>query len=140
MRYVFILIYTLFSLIASAQKDTGSVCMPVEVAKQVAQDLIIGDSAKAMLDVTIEELDLTKEKLSYKDSLIVVAKLKEINLKEQVKNERLEKEGFSALYEDSKKQFNTLSKEYKRYKVKKKFTDILFIGGLISLLGLLIYK
>ena len=84
MKYVFILIRTLLSFTASAQDTSDAICMPTEVAKQIAEDLITGDSAKAMLALTEEELNITKEKLSFKDSLILTAKLKEINLNDQL--------------------------------------------------------
>lgn len=131
-----------FGVTAQGQvyRDTGSVCMPTEVAKRVAKDLIVGDSAKAMLALTIDELDLQKQKLGYKDSLILTAKLKEINLIEQVRNEQGQKQGYIALLNDCKTQYADLSKRYKKYKVKKTFTDILFTGGLITLAGLLIFK
>ncbi len=87
----------LLSITSKAQTGNDAVCMPVEVAKQVAADLITGDSAKAMLALTEKELDLSKEKLSYKDSLILTAKLKEINLMDQVRNERTQKEAYVSL-------------------------------------------
>jgi hypothetical protein len=114
--------------------------MPTEIAKQVASDLVRGDSAKAMLALSLDELDLTKQKLNYKDSLIFTGKLKEINLIEQIRNEKMQKQGYVALLDDSKKAYEDLSKKFKRYKVKKTFTDILFTGGLILLTGLLISK
>jgi len=130
----------LLSITSKAQTGTDAVCMPVEVAKQVAADLITGDSAKAMLALTEKELDLSKEKLSYKDSLILTAKLKEINLMDQVRNERSQKEAYVSLYNDAKKQYTELSKTYKRYRTKKTFTDVLFITGITALTGLLIFK
>lgn len=131
----------LFSFSSKAQVPTdNSVCMPVEVAKQVAADLIVGDSAKAMLALTEKELDLSKEKLEYKDSLILTAKLKEINLMDQVRNERTQKEAYVSLYNDAKNQYANLSKTYKRYRTKKTFTDVLFITGITALTGLLIFK
>jgi len=131
----------LFSFSSKAQVSTdNSVCMPVEVAKQVAADLIVGDSAKAMLALTEKELDLSKEKLEYKDSLILTAKLKEINLMDQVRNERTQKEAYISLYNDAKNQYANLSKTYKRYRTKKTFTDVLFITGITALTGLLIFK
>ena len=119
--------------------DTNSVCMPVEIARQVAADLVKGDSAKAMLDLTMDELDITKQKIGYKDSLILNGKLKEINLLEQVRNERTQKEAYISLYTDAQKQYANLSTQFKRYKVKKTFTDILFIGATSVLTGTLIY-
>lgn len=141
MKYVFILICTLLSFTASAQQDTSdAICMPTEVAKQIAEDLIVGDSAKALLALTEEELTITKEKLSFKDSLILTGKLKEINLNDQLRNEKKKTEAFTALYEDSKKQYATLAKEYKKYKVKKKFTDIILGTGIIALVVVLVNK
>ena len=133
----------LFGITAQAQTrhaDTRSVCMPTEIAKRVAKDLVVGDSAKAMLAFTINELDLQKQKLGYKDSLIFIAKLTELNLKEQIRNEQGQKNGYITLLDNCKNEYTILSKQYKKYKVKKTFTDILFTGGLIALTGLLIFK
>ncbi len=140
MKYVFILICTLLSFTASAQDTSDAICMPTEVAKQIAEDLITGDSAKAMLALTEEELTITKEKLSFKDSLILTGKLKEINLNDQIRNEKKKTEAYNALYEDSKKQYATLAKEYKKHKVKKKFTDIILGTGIIALVVVLVNK
>jgi hypothetical protein len=119
--------------------DTNSVCMPVDVARQVAADLITGDSAKAILSFTELELDLTKQKLSFKDSLILNGRMKEINLLEQVRNEKFQKEYYVSLYQTGEKNYAILEKTFKRYKVKKSFTDILFIGATSILTGTLIY-
>jgi hypothetical protein len=147
MKQVIVLIgLILLSITSYAQPDKvvavdeNAVCMPAEVARQVAADLITGDSAKALLSLTEEELDLTKEKLSYKDSLILNGKLKEINLSEQVKNEKFQKDYYKVLYETGEKNYAALQKKFKRHKVKKTFTDIILIGGLITVTGLLIYR
>lgn len=144
MKYIITLVCVLLSLSSYAQPakvavDTGSVCMPVEVARQVAADLVTGDSAKAMLSLTEFELDLTKQKLSYKDSLILNGRLKEINLMEQVKNEKFQKEYYVSLYNTSEKNYTQLEKTFKRYKIKKTLTDIIFIGATSVLTGTLIY-
>lgn len=142
-KSIIVISVILFGLTADAQihsVDTGSICMPTEIAKQVAVDLVRGDSAKAMLALSLDELDLTKQKLNYKDSIIFTAKLKEINLIEQIRNEQGQKNGYISLLDDSKKQYADLAKKFKRYKVRKTFTDILFTGGLIALTGLLIAK
>lgn len=139
MKYTFTLLLTLFVLFSRGQEN-NQVCMPSDIAKQVASDLIIGDSAKALLSLTMAELDLTKEKLSFKDSLIFTSKLKELNYIEQVRNEQAQKAGCNALLENTKKEYTTLAKQHKRLKVKKTITDILFTGGLIALTTLLITK
>lgn len=130
----------LFSINVYSQDTSEAICMPVDVAKQIAEDLIVGDSAKAMLALTEEELTITKEKLSFKDSLILTGKMKELNLNDQLRNERKKTEAYNALYEDSKKQYATLAKEYKKYKVKKKFTDVLFGVGIVALVTVLVSK
>ena len=135
MKIILTTLICLLSLTAISQ-DTEQVCMPTNIARQVAQDLVMGDSAKAMLTVTIDELDLTKEKLSFKDSLIFNARLKEINFKEQIRTEQQKSETYNALFEDSKKQFAVLSKKFKRYKAKQTFIKTLglaIIGGLTYL-------
>ena len=144
MKHLILIVSLFLSLTSYAQPakvavDTNSVCMPVDVARQVAADLVIGDSAKAMLALTETELDLTKQKLSYKDSLILNGKLKEINLLEQVKNEKFQKEYYISLYNASEKNYTNLEKTFKRYKAKKTITDILFIGATTVLTGTLIY-
>jgi hypothetical protein len=143
MKQLIILIgIILFGITAKAQPapDPNTVCMPTSVAKKIAEDLLIGDSAKASLYNTIEELGLTKDKLSYKDSLIVIGKIKELNYNEQIKNEQIQKKAYMALFEESKKQYADLSKQYRRYKVKKTITDFLFTGGIIAVTGAFIYR
>ena len=133
MKYLFIFIFTLASFLSYAQPNEDAICMPTDVAKQIAQDLVTGDSAKAVLSLTLDELDLTKEKLSYKDSIIFNDKLKEINLKEQIRIGDQQISNYKLIYDDSKKQYADLSKKYKRLKGKKTFTSILSIiaiGGL----------
>jgi hypothetical protein len=130
----------LFSITVYSQDTSDAICMPTDVAKQIAQDLIVGDSAKAMLVLTEEELTITKEKLSFKDSLILTAKLKELNLNDQLRNEKKNTQAYNALYEDAKNQYATLAKEYKKYKVKKKITNVFYTAGLVVLVTLLISK
>lgn len=131
----------LLVFICNAQKiDTvGDICIPYPIIKSIQTDLLIGDSAKAMLSLTEFELNLTKQKLSYKDSLILNGKMKEINLIEQIKNEKFQKEYYVSLYNTSEKNYTALEKTFKRYKTKKTFTDILFIGATSVLTGTLIY-
>ena len=142
MKQLILLIGIFFVIKAEAQTthDTASVCMPSEIAKQVAQDLLIGDSAKAMLALTMKELDLTKGKLSYKDSIIFTDKLKELNYIEQIRNEQNQKAGYISLLDNSKKEYAILAKQHKKLRVKKTFTEIILSAGLVTLATLLITK
>jgi len=120
-----------FSLASTAQvTDANTICMPADVAKQVAEDLVVGDSAKAMLDLALEELDITNEKLNYKDSIILNAKLMEINLKNQVSNEQKQKNDYNTLYTNCKSEYTALAKKNKIIKVKRSVTSTL---GLIAI-------
>lgn len=136
---IFILLFSITSY-AQPNPDPSTVCMPTSVAKKIAEDLLIGDSAKASLYNTIEELGLIKDKLSYKDSLIVIGKIKELNYNEQIKNEQIQKKAYIALFEESKKQYADLSKQYRKYRVKKTITDFLFTGGIVAVTGAFIYR
>ena len=109
MKYILTILISFLSVIAIAQPQ-DQVCMPSEIAKQVAQDLVIGDSAKAVLTIALDELELTREKMSFKDSLILNARLKELNLKDQVRVCEEQNKNYNLLYEDSKKQFAVLAK------------------------------
>lgn len=143
MKQLIILIgIILFGINATSQTtvDPNTVCMPTSVAKKIAEDLLIGDSAKASLYNTIEELGITRDKLSFKDSLIVIGKIKELNYNEMIKNEQIQKKAYIALFEESKKQYADLSKQYRKYRVKKTITDFLFTGGIIAVTGAFIYR
>ena len=121
----------LFSINAKAQK-TDEICMPTEVAKQVAADLVTGDSAKALLSLATEEIELINGKMSYKDSLILNGKLKEINLTEQIKNEKAQKDIYAAKTASVEKQYATLSKKYKAFRSRTIFTNVMFIGAILA--------
>jgi hypothetical protein len=61
-------------LTAFSQTDTNNKekvkCFPIHVAKQIAKDLLRGDSAIAELKLTNEQLIKTEEKVVLKDSVI----------------------------------------------------------------------
>lgn len=106
---------------ASAQTkgvDTSVVCMPYSIAKQVSEDLIIGDSAQAMLEITQQELLVSQEKIDYKDSIILNARLKEINLNEQIKTQKEQADNYKVLYDNIKSQYKDESKKLRRQKAK----------------------
>jgi hypothetical protein len=128
MKYILTILISFLSVTVIAQPQDEQVCMPSTIAKQVAQDLIIGDSAKAVLTVALDELELTKEKMSFKDSLILNARLKELNLRDQVRICEEQNKNYNLLYEDSKKQYAVLAKKHRRLKTKKTFIEILGIG------------
>ena len=121
MRKLIAIILISISAQVSAQTkslDTSVVCMPYLIAKQVSEDLLIGDSAQAILELTQQELTATREKIDYKDSLILSSRLKEINLNEQIKTQKEQVENYKILYENAKSQFKTEAKQVRRQKAK----------------------
>lgn len=137
-KFIILIGIILFGINAQAQPAT--VCMPADIAKQVAQDLIIGDSAQAMLNIAIEELDLTRDKLSYKDSIILNAKLLEINLKTQVGNEQKQKVEIETLYTNCKTEYKALAKKERNARIKSRFKSALGFPIIIALGVLYILK
>jgi hypothetical protein len=83
-------------LTAFSQTDTNSAtkCFPIPVVKLIIKDLLSGDSAKALLKLTEEQLDSTIKKTYIQDSIIGVHIQKEENFNTIVGYER---EKFSTL-------------------------------------------
>ena len=140
MKYLFILLF--LPLFGKSQQighydNLGNVTyytedtikLPYSVAKQVAKDLVSGDSAKAVLELTKEQLILTESKLVLKDSIISNHVQKGIMYEERIKNEQLK-------FDTQGKFVDQLRKQNKKLKVKLVFTKITLsavIGGLTYL-------
>ena len=124
MKYLFILLFLpLFG------KSQDTVKIPTPVAKQIAKDLVSGDSAKAILELTKEQLTLTESKVVLKDSIISNHVQKGIMYEERIKNEQLK-------FDTQGKWVDELRKQNKNLKVKLVFTKITLsaiVGGLTYL-------
>ncbi len=124
MKYLFILLFLpLFG------KSQDTVKIPTPVAKQIAKDLVSGDSAKAILELTKEQLTLTESKVILKDSIISNHVQKGIMYEERIKNEQLK-------FDTQGKWVDELRKQNKNLKVKLVFTKITLsavVGGLTYL-------
>ena len=139
MKYLFILLF--LPLFGKSQighyDENGNVTyyiedtikLPYSVAKQVAKDLVSGDSAKAILEVTKEQLTLTENKVYLKDLTIDMHVKKGDMYEERIKNEQLK-------FDTQGKFVDQLRKQNKKLKVKLIFTKITLstvIGGLTYL-------
>jgi len=124
MKYLFILLFLpLFG------KSQDTIHIPTPVAKQIAKDLVSGDSAKAILELTKEQLTLTESKVILKDSIISNHVQKGIMYEERIKNEQLK-------FDTQGKWVDELRKQNKNLKVKLVFTKITLsaiVGGLTYL-------
>jgi hypothetical protein len=121
------------SLTVFSQKDTTNKikCFTIPVAKQIAKDLLSGDSAKALLKLTETQLDSTIRKTYIQDSIIGIYK------------QKIENYDTIIVYERNK--FNTLQSytnkleiDLKKEKVKSKFLRW-GTGALLLCLGVVTY-
>ena len=80
-RFVLLTVTVLLSLTAFSQTGTNNEikCFPLPVAKQIAKDLLRGDSAFAQLKLSENLLFETEQKILMKDSIINVMSTKEKN-------------------------------------------------------------
>ena len=125
----------LLSLTVFSQTDTttNSKSFPIPVVRQIMKDLISGDSAKAQLKLTEQQLLETEKKVVFKDSIIISLREKESNLGLIISSE---KEKFKIVEDYSKK----LEWDLKKEKVKGRFKSIIGTGVIVVLGFLLINK
>ena len=97
------------------------------------KDVLSGDSAKAQLKLTIDEVSQLENKVSLKDSIITTLRLKEENYKTIIDSE---KQKFEIMERYSKK----LEFDLKKEKVKNKFKSILGTATIAVLGFFLIVK
>ena len=124
------------SSIAFSQTGTNSEpvkCFPIPIVKQITKDLLSGDSAKAQLKLTEQQLVETEKIVEKKDSIISTMKLNEENYNTIItaQNEKY------LILETHAKQ---LEWDLKKLKVKNKFTSILSGSAILILSTLLIIK
>lgn len=122
---------------AFSQTDTSSKqptaepvkCLPVSTFKQIAQDLVKGDAAKAELKLANEQIVKLEQKVSLKDTIIATMQQKEENYKTIIV---AHEQKFSTLENYTK----SVELKLKKEKVKGKFKS--FVGGTLILgLGVL---
>ena len=121
----------LLTLSSNAQiKDTTSpVCIPYPVIKSIQTDLLIGDSAKAMLSVSSAESMLLRRQIFDQMNAIDLYKSSDANLKTQIKNLNEQANIYKRTNGVLENNFNLLSKKYRKNRVKNTVWDILLIGG-----------
>jgi len=123
------------SLTAFSQQDTTIKvkCLPVSVFKQIAQDLLKGDSAIAHLKLSEQQIVQLEDKVVLKDGIINTMKTKEENYNKIISAQN---EKYDVLEGYTKKLEFNLKKE----KVKNKFKSILGTGAIAILTFFLITK
>jgi len=115
------LITILAFLLPSVIQAQDTIKIPAPVAKQIVLDLVSGDSAKAELELTQQQLTLTNKVVVLKDS-IISSYIQKCNIyDERIANEQA-KFNVQGLY------VNQLEKSVKKLKVKLVFTKIVSIA------------
>ena len=131
-------VITILSLSSIAFSQTGTnnepvKCFPIPVVKQITKDLLSGDSAKAQLKLTEQQLAETEKIVEKKDSVISIMKVKEENYNSII---GAQTEKYSILESHTKQ----VESDFKKLKVKHKFTSILSYGIMATLTFFLITK
>ena len=81
-----LIVLLLLSLTSFSQKDTSKICFSYSKAKQIAIDLVKGDSAIAELKVVNKLVWQLNEKIDTQDSIITLYVAKEQNYIAQITN------------------------------------------------------
>jgi hypothetical protein len=125
----------MLSLTVFSQTDTSTntKTFPLPVVRLIMKDLLSGDSAKAQLKLTEQQLLETEKKVSLKDSVIITLRSKEENYLTTIQAER---EKYK-IVEDFSKQ---LQSDLKKEKVKNKFKSIVGTAAIAVLGFFLIIK
>jgi len=101
-------------------KSQDTIKIPTPIAKTIAKELVGCDSVKAVHELTKEQLTLTKNKVTLKDSIISNYVKKEDIYKQVIANQEQK-------FELQGQWVNELRKQNKTLKVKLTFTRIISI-------------
>ena len=131
MKKIILIFLILVPILAFSQVDSTKTkyTVPKVVAKEVVKDLISGDSAKAILVITNQQLKKTEDLVTERDSSVHLLENKVTDYKTQVKLDS----AATKIYVAENK---NLAKEVKQLKAKKTFNNILhyvIMGGLVYL-------
>lgn len=126
------LLTIIFLALATVGKAQDTIKIPTPIARQIAKDLTICDSTKAVLELTKEQLTLTEDKVVLKDSIVSSFKDKCATYDTMLANEKQKFEVQGAWVQD-------LRKENRKLKVKVLYTKI-SMSAIIGFLGYLLIK
>ena len=128
-KLLFILLLCPLFTLSQTKVEPDTIKLPTPVAKAIAKDLVSYDSLKAIHKLTVDELNLTKEKTSVQSSIIKAHEEKGIMYEQRITNEQ-EK------YKVQGKWLEDLRKDNKKLKTELRFVKILTVaitGGLTYL-------
>lgn len=116
-----------------SQRGTDSVptkTFTIPVVKQIVKDLLSGDSAKAELKITAQQLKESQKIVSYKDSVVKKMEIQNTKYEELIKFER-------SKYKIIEDELKSTEKKLKKEKIKTGIfktistVSVLFVGALL---------
>jgi hypothetical protein len=134
------IVLLLLSLTSFSQKDTSKICFSYSKAKQIAIDLVKGDSAIAELKITNKLVWQLNEKISTQDSTITLYIAKEQNYISQINNYDKISIKKDEIITDLESNATKLTKKNNRLKSGLKYLGGGFVASILTIITLTLIK
>ena len=134
------IVLLLLSLTSFSQKDTSKICFSYSKAKQIAIDLVRGDSAIAELKITNKLVWQLNEKISTQDSTITLYIIKEQNYISQINNYDKISTKKDEIISILEKDVTKLTKKNNRLKTGLKYLGGGFVASILTIITLTLIK
>ena len=134
------IVLLLLSLTSFSQKDTSKICFSYSKAKQIAIDLVKGDSAIAELKITNKLVWQLNEKISTQDSTITLYIAKEQNYISQINNYDKISTKKDEIITGLEKDVTKLTKKNNRLKSGLKYLGGGFVASILTIITLTLIK
>ena len=135
-----LIVLLLLSLTSFSQKDTSRICFSYSKAKQIAIDLVRGDSAIAELKITNKLVWQLNEKISTQDSTITLYIVKEQNYISQINNYDKISIKKDEIITGLEKDVTKLTKKNNRLKSGLKYLGGGFVASILTIITLTLIK
>jgi hypothetical protein len=135
-----LIVLLLLSLTSFSQKDTSRICFSYSKAKQIAIDLVRGDSAIAELKITNKLVWQLNEKISTQDSTITLYITKEQNYISQINNYDKISTKKDEIITGLEKDVTKLTKKNNRLKTGLKYLGGGFVASILTIITLTLIK
>ena len=134
------IVLLLLSLTSFSQKDTSKICFSYNKAKQIAIDLVRGDSAITELKITNKLVWQLNEKISTQDSTITLYIIKEQNYISQINNYDKISTKKDEIIIGLEKDVIKLTKKNNRLKTGLKYLGGGFVASILTIITLTLIK
>ena len=135
-----LIVLLLLSLTSFSQKDTSRICFSYSKAKQIAIDLVRGDSAITELKITNKLVWQLNEKISTQDSTITLYIVKEQNYISQINNYDKISIKKDEIITGLEKDVTKLTKKNNRLKTGLKYLGGGFVASILTIITLTLIK